>query len=98
MENRAYTLNLNLAQLKRLRRPFMQCLYFIYARKFQARKCRFPLTRNFPCVNKVDTLKRRSRLYVKVEPRSTFTFARGLSAAGIKYRSLVFHRSEYRSP
>ena len=30
-------------------------------------------------VNKIETLYGRSRVYVKVEPRSTFTFTRGLS-------------------
>ena len=33
----------------------------------------------FPCVNKIETLYGRSRKYVKLEPRSTFTFTRGLS-------------------
>ena len=33
----------------------------------------------FPCVNKIETLYGRSRKYVKIEPRSTFTFTRGLS-------------------
>ena len=45
----------------------------------------FPLPRNFPYVrtttrvNKIGTMYGRSRVYVKVEPRSTFTYTRGLS-------------------
>ena len=34
---------------------------------------------NFTRVNKMDTMYGRSRVYVKVEPRSTFTLTRGLS-------------------
>ena len=45
----------------------------------------FPLPRNFPYartttrVNEIGTMYGRSRVYVKVEPRSTFTYTRGLS-------------------
>ena len=34
---------------------------------------------NFTRVNKIETMYGRSRVNVKVEPRSTFTFTRGLS-------------------
>ena len=34
---------------------------------------------NFTRVNKMETMYGRSRVYVKVEPRSTFTLTRGLS-------------------
>ena len=47
----------------------------------------FPLSRNFYVhtrvnftrINKIDKMYGRSRVKVKVEPRSTFTFTRGLS-------------------
>ena len=47
----------------------------------------FPLSRNFSVrthvnftrVNKMETMYGRSRVYVKVEPRSTFTLTRALS-------------------
>ena len=34
---------------------------------------------NFTLVNEIETIYGRSRINVKVEPRSTFTFTRGLS-------------------
>ena len=34
---------------------------------------------NLPRVNKIEKLNEKSRVHVKVEPRSTFTFTRGLS-------------------
>ena len=34
---------------------------------------------NFTRVNKMETMYGQSRVYVKVEPRSTFTLTRGLS-------------------
>ena len=57
----------------------------------------FPLSRNFYVlthviftrINKIGTMYGRSRVNVKVEPRSTFTFARGPS-----YTVPLFHLRE----
>ena len=54
----------------------------------------FPLSRNFSSrtrVNKTETVNGRSRVYVKVEPLSTFTFVRGLSyIASISFTHVKF--------
>ena len=44
---------------------------------------------NFTRVHKIEAMYRRSRVNVKVEPRSFFTFARGLSYIA---RSILFKR------
>ena len=54
----------------------------------------FPLSRDFSVgtrVNKIDTMYGRSRVNVKVEPRSTFTFTRDLSyIASISFTRVNF--------
>ena len=46
---------------------------------------------NFTRVNNIETMSGRSRVNVKVEPRSTFTFARGPSyIASISFRGVNF--------
>ena len=47
----------------------------------------------FPFVNEIETLYGRSRKYVKLEPRSTFTFTRGLSY--IAYISFTYVNFTY---
>ena len=62
----------------------------------------FPLSRNFSVrthvnyarVHKIETLYGRSRIYVKVEPRSTSTFTRGLSyIASISFTRVIYVRA-----
>ena len=46
---------------------------------------------NFTLVNEIETIYGRSRINVKVEPRSTFTFTRGLSyIASISFTRVNF--------
>ena len=53
---------------------------------------------NFTCINKVEAMYRGSCVNVKVEPRSTFAFARGLSCVTsvlLTHVKLMLEQSPY---
>ena len=63
-------------------RPSIHCLYFVTSVKFTfVHVGLIPVSRNFYvrkfiCVNEIEAMHERSRVNVKVEPRSTFTLTR----------------------
>ena len=65
-----------LAQFLRLRAAFHTLALFCYERKIYVLTRRVDCVRKFICVNEIEAMHERSRVNVKVEPRSTFMLTR----------------------